>query len=97
MRKLLLAVALTAAFTTAANAEGFSVTRHCLHNDYSSTCSTVARPLPEPVELTEEERAAQEAEFQKWTAFCRPVGHQDEYGVTRLAYAHKGCDLGRSE
>lgn len=55
-------------------------------------------------ELTKAERAdvardnaERDARIEKWEAFCKPVGVVDAYGVTRLTYAHKNCDLGRSE
>jgi hypothetical protein len=52
--------------------------------------------LPSNAE-TVEEAAAREERFQRWEAFCRPVGRLDQYGVTRMAYAHAGCEFGRSE
>jgi hypothetical protein len=32
----------------------------------------------------------------KWEEFCKPAGFVDGVGITRLRYAHAGCDLGRS-
>lgn len=41
--------------------------------------------------------AEQEAAVKVWEAFCKPVGTLDKYGVTRLSYAHEGCEFGRHE
>ena len=37
-----------------------------------------------------------EARIRKWEEFCKPTGFIDDMGITRLRYAHAGCDLGRS-
>lgn len=37
-----------------------------------------------------------EARIRKWEEFCKPTGVTDNMGITRLRYAHEGCDLGRS-
>lgn len=42
--------------------------------------------------LKEEEKER----FEKWEQYCKPVGRVDKMGVTRLQYAHEGCDLGRT-
>ena len=41
-------------------------------------------------------REAKEARIRKWEEFCKPTGFVDDMGITRLRYAHPGCDLGRS-
>ena len=41
-------------------------------------------------------REAKEARIRKWEEFCKPTGFIDDMGITRLRYAHAGCDLGRS-
>jgi hypothetical protein len=41
-------------------------------------------------------RAEKEARIRKWEEFCKPSGFIDDMGITRLRYAHAGCDLGRS-
>lgn len=41
-------------------------------------------------------REAKEARIRKWEEFCKPTGFVDDMGITRLRYAHAGCDLGRS-
>jgi hypothetical protein len=41
-------------------------------------------------------REQKEARIRKWEEFCKPVSFIDEMGITRLRYAHAGCDLGRT-
>jgi hypothetical protein len=41
-------------------------------------------------------REEKEARIRKWEEFCKPTGFVDEMGITRLRYAHAGCDLGRN-
>jgi hypothetical protein len=37
-----------------------------------------------------------DARIRKWEAYCKPSGTIDNMGITRLKYAHEGCDLGRN-
>ena len=37
-----------------------------------------------------------DARIRKWEEFCKPAGFVDDMGITRLRYAHAGCDLGRN-
>jgi hypothetical protein len=39
---------------------------------------------------------AKEARIRRWEEFCKPTSFIDDMGITRLRYAHAGCDLGRS-
>jgi hypothetical protein len=39
---------------------------------------------------------AKEARIRKWEDYCKPTGYTDDMGITRVRYAHPGCDLGRS-
>ena len=39
---------------------------------------------------------AKEARIRKWEEYCKPTGYIDDMGITRVRYAHPGCDLGRS-
>jgi hypothetical protein len=39
---------------------------------------------------------AKEARIRKWEDYCKPAGYIDDMGITRVRYAHPGCDLGRS-
>ena len=41
-------------------------------------------------------QAEKEARIRKWEEFCKPSGFIDDMGITRLRYAHAGCDLGRN-
>jgi hypothetical protein len=41
-------------------------------------------------------REAKEARIGKWEDYCKPTGYIDDMGITRVRYAHPGCDLGRS-
>ena len=41
-------------------------------------------------------REQKEARIRKWEEFCKPTGFIDDMGITRLRYAHAGCDLGRN-
>lgn len=36
-----------------------------------------------------------EARMRRWEEFCKPTPEVDRYGVTRLRYAHEGCEYGR--
>ena len=51
-----------------------------------------------PMSIMEERmnREEKEARIRKWEEFCKPTGFVDDMGITRLRYAHAGCDLGRS-
>jgi hypothetical protein len=42
-----------------------------------------------------QEQAESKARERRWLARCRPVEHQDEYGVMRYVYAAPGCEFGR--
>ena len=48
--------------------------------------------------ITEEKKLqeAKEARIRKWEEYCKPTGYIDDMGITRVRYAHPGCDLGRS-
>jgi hypothetical protein len=50
--------------------------------------------VPQPFSDDERTRAA--ARDRKWVARCKPVIHQDRYGVPRYYYAAPGCEFGRS-
>jgi hypothetical protein len=41
-------------------------------------------------------REEKEARIRKWEEFCKPTSFIDDMNITRLRYAHPGCDLGRS-
>jgi len=43
------------------------------------------------------EQQEADARDRRWEAFCKPTGVVDKFGVTRLQYAHRGCEFGISE
>jgi hypothetical protein len=70
-----------------------------------STCTTTtaipngSEPASQKQIGAAEDRLYQEqkeARIRKWEEFCKPTGFVDDMGITRLRYAHAGCDLGRS-
>jgi hypothetical protein len=63
-----------------------------------STSSGSQPPNEKQMSIVEERlyREAKEARIRKWEEFCKPTGFVDDMGITRLRYAHAGCDLGRS-
>jgi hypothetical protein len=69
-----------------------------------TTCTTTSResaPATPPRQLSpaeeRQQREAKDASIRKWEAYCRPTRRVDKEGVTRLQYAHEGCEFGRSE
>jgi len=58
------------------------------HRDRKDANDVIAKPDPQ-------EQAESKAREQRWLATCRPVVHQDEYGVMRYVYAAPGCEFGR--
>jgi hypothetical protein len=108
--KPLYVVAISAAVLTswgaAADSTVSTTSRSCKNSAYGPavcTETTVNSSGPEaakPKEISAaEERLAREekeARIRKWQDFCKPAGFIDEMGITRLRYAHPGCDLGRS-
>lgn len=98
MRKIVLAAAL-ALFATPATAGTFA----CVHTGSFMTCNwgdgagagphVISVPQPQ----TDADRAEAKARAQKWEDFCQPTPTVDRYGVTRMQYAHKDCDIGRSQ
>jgi hypothetical protein len=95
MRKLLL-VATLALASTAAHAD---MDIQCSSTEYGGQfhagCHIGDGTSKQASDLrTPEERAAQD---RKWEAFCKPEKHTDNLGMTRMVYAHPGCDVGRAE
>jgi len=86
------AVAETTVTTTSMNCRGTTCTQ-------TKTVSTAAEPASQKQLSAAEDRLyreEKEARIRKWEEFCKPAGFVDDMGITRLRYAHKGCDLGRS-
>jgi hypothetical protein len=96
----------TALISWSASAETTVTSRSCRNSTYGpSTCTTVTKTLndSEPgtqkqMSQAEDRKSAEEKEarIRKWEEFCKPTGVTDSMGITRLRYAHEGCDLGRS-
>lgn len=84
---------LAVAFGSKAKADGVAIMQ--------SRGTTIVTPLgsanphimtiPSDLSVEAEERARQ------WEVFCKPVTVEDRYGVSRLQYAHEGCEYGRSK
>jgi hypothetical protein len=107
MKLICSAAMITVVLVSSAEAQSTSTTT-CKDDFYTGhTCTTTASSSPanpEPQSARqlsrEEERkfwAGREANIRKWEAYCRPTRHIDNLGVTRLHYAHVGCDVGRTE
>ena len=83
-----------------------TTSRNCRSSAYGpSTCTTTtttsngSEPATQKQISAAEDRLYQEekeARIRKWEEFCKPTGFVDDMGITRLRYAHAGCDLGRS-
>jgi hypothetical protein len=77
-------------------------TRDCNYSRYYgySHCTSTLTYVPDLVRNVEQERLdriAEQAQDEKWDAFCKPTFKADEYGIRRASYAGRGCDVGRSE
>jgi hypothetical protein len=86
------AVAETTVTTTSTNCRGNVCTE-------TRTVSSGSEPANQKqMSIVEERmyREQKEARIRKWEEFCKPVAFVDDMGITRLRYAHAGCDLGRS-
>jgi hypothetical protein len=93
--------------TASAAAADTVTTSNCRSSFYTGyTCQTVTTnigdaPPPEPAQTTAREREARDRHLAeqdaKWRAFCKPEAYQDQEGITRTRYAHRGCDLGRTQ
>jgi len=96
----------TVLISWSASAETTVTSRSCRASTYGpSTCTTVTKTLNDS-EATPQKQMSQaeerkyleekEARIRKWEEFCKPTGVTDSMGITRLRYAHEGCDLGRT-
>lgn len=91
-RILLLTTAALLLSVTTSQAEG--VRTQCSYSKWHGVTCTV-RTIPDEMPMTPEEVAERDARIAEWESFCKPVGVPDKYGVTRLQYAHAGCEFGR--
>lgn len=68
----------------------------CTETRTTSSGSAPASDRPMSIEEERQSREAKQARIRKWEEYCKPTGFIDDMGITRLRYAHAGCDLGRS-
>jgi hypothetical protein len=108
--KALCALAISAAVLTSWSAVAettvSTTSRSCKSSAYGpSTCTETTTssngsqpPNQKQTSIGEERlyREEREARIRKWEEFCKPTGFVDDMGITRLRYAHPGCDLGRN-
>lgn len=94
MKRLILAALAACALTTSASALDLTV-RYAPPKLFSPGATARMITIPDP--LGDAERAARDAAITRWTDHCQPVGHRDAYGITRLTYAHPGCEFGEGE
>src|SRR3954449_5036614 len=102
---LAISTAVLASWSAVAETTVSTTSTSCKSSAYGSpvctetrtTSSGSAPPSVKPMSLVEERlsREAKDARIRKWEEFCKPAGFIDEMGITRLRYAHGGCDLGR--
>lgn len=86
------AVAETTVTTTSTSCRGTTCTE-------TRTTSNGSEPANQKqMSIVEERlyREQKESRIRKWEEFCKPTGFVDDMGITRLRYAHAGCDLGRN-
>ena len=81
-----------------APAQAWDINTTCTYSRfYGSTCRTsVIADQPRDYAQEAADEAAKQERIKKWEAFCKPTGFIDDMGITRLRYAHAGCDLGRN-
>jgi hypothetical protein len=108
--KRLYALAISAAVLTSWSAVAettvSTTSRSCKSSAYGpSICTETTTssngsqpPSQKQISAAEERlyREEKEARIRKWEEFCKPTGFVDDMGITRLRYAHAGCDLGRN-
>ena len=95
--KIIYAIAALTLLSTSAQA--WQVVERCTESQYygrKCTTSYLDDPTRNEAQEREDERARR-ASIEKWEAFCKPTRTYDDQGVTRLTYARKGCESGRSE
>src|ERR1700709_2317880 len=97
--KLLYAIAALTLLSTSASADGWDVVERCTYSKFfGRMCTTSYRDLPAR-NLAQEQEDEKEwrGALDKGEAFGKPTRSIDNEGVGRLAYAHKGCEFGRTE
>jgi hypothetical protein len=104
---LAISVAMAISWSALAETTVSTTSRSCKSSAYGAAVCTEttvnskgSEPVSEkPLSAAEQQliREEKEARIRKWQDFCKPAGFIDEMGITRLRYAHPGCDLGRSD
>lgn len=103
---LAISTAVLTSWSAVAETKVETTSRSCRFSAYGpSTCTTTTTSSngseqadQRQMSIVEERlyREQKEARIRKWEEFCKPTGFIDDMGITRLRYAHAGCDLGRS-
>jgi hypothetical protein len=88
-------------------AAGGVVTNNCVFTGFWTggvSCARIWRDsvgnpyvMRVPAPRSDEEVAEATERDRLWQARCRPVVHQDMYGVNRYRYAAAGCEYGKYE
>jgi hypothetical protein len=108
--KPLYALAVSAAVLTSwsavAETRVETTSRSCRSSAYGPSSCTTTTTTSNGSEPTDQKqigivedrlyREQKQARIRKWEEFCKPTGFVDDMGITRLRYAHAGCDLGRN-
>jgi len=96
MRNIILLAALLASSGAGA---ADSVSTSCTHSRFygSMQCRTVFSEVASPRALTAAEIEEARIADLKWETFCMPERYVDSLGMTRMRFAHSGCEYGRSE
>jgi hypothetical protein len=99
--KIILAIAAFALVSTSMSTpvQAWELVEKCTYSKFfGKTCRTTyyEDEARNPAQELEDQRARR-ASIEKWEGFCRPQRTYDNLGVTRLVYAHRGCEFGRSE
>src|SRR3954452_12103597 len=68
----------------------------CTETTVNSSGAEPGRPKETSPAEDRAAREEKEARIRKWEEFCKPASFVDDMGITRLRYAHAGCDLGRN-
>jgi hypothetical protein len=108
--RMIYAIAMTAAVLISASAQAentTTVTSTSCKKGYGGveTCTTTkssgdsepARPSQISKAQARKDQEEADARDRKWEEFCKPARSVDKFGITRLHYAHSGCEFGITE
>lgn len=93
MNKLIIA-AVAALLASPAGALDLTI-RHAPPQLFTPGASARMIDVLEP--LSDAARRARAEAVARWEQHCQPAPHRDAYGITRLTYAHPGCEFGEGE